>query len=191
MRKTVLLLSIILLTSTSLAYTSQSSAPETELPEVGATPGSMTYKLERAQESLSLALTFDEKRKTEKKLRFARKRLAEAKELGERNDSEKSVRAMEEYRKNIEEVEDSMEKLPQEERDRMREDLDRTRSSAETVLTGLQERLPEQAMKGLEAAPENKEAEKVGNRPEGTGKDESAPVRKGFVATGKVVADTS
>jgi len=188
MKNTVLLFSTVFLISTAVAHAghSEQSQEQVQLPEAGATPGSMMYNVEKIQESASLLLTFDREKKAEKRLKFARERLAEAKKLGEKNDSENSAKAMKKYRENIQSVEKNVENFSPENRGQIKEELNRTRSRAETVLTGMREQLPEQAMKGIKTA-----LGETGVPQEKTERDRGRSSTSGYMATGRVIRNTS
>lgn len=177
------------------------------LPEPGATPGSMMFGLERAQESVSLALTFNKKKKAQKKLNFAQKRLSEAKKLAEDNESERAGKAMEMYQEQFRSAQETADQLPEEAKRELGEDLNDTREVSVGMLKDLKERLPEEAMKGINRAIKAQEGERKptpteprGEKPDraqgeqpGTGQpDNTSAEQEGseggaYVATGRVI----
>ncbi|MFB6207758.1 MAG: DUF5667 domain-containing protein [Candidatus Nanohaloarchaea archaeon] len=90
--------SAVLLT-TAMMLGGVTAAPNFGNP--GQTPGDALYGLDRAMESLSLALTFSKQARANKSLKFARERLAEAKQLQEMNRTELANRSVGSYQKMI------------------------------------------------------------------------------------------
>ncbi|MFB6204468.1 MAG: DUF5667 domain-containing protein [Candidatus Nanohaloarchaea archaeon] len=87
------------LTAAVMVLGGAAAAPNLNNP--GKTPGDTLYGLDRAMEALSLALTFSKKARVNKTLEFARERLAEAKQLQERNRTRLANRSVESYQETI------------------------------------------------------------------------------------------
>lgn len=149
-----------------LGAVSAQTAYNEELPEPGTTPGSMMFGLERAQESISLALTFNKEKKVQKRIRMAQERLAEARKLSEANDSVNSAKAVEMHSKAMERADQAVRKLPEQKRMNAGKALNTTRNSSITVLEGLKKKLPENAMKGIDTAIEAHKNKGIGKVPD-------------------------
>lgn len=173
MRKISLLIAIVLASPLVLGQPADSG-----LPEPGTAPGDMLYGLEKAQESISLALTFDSETKAEKKLRYADERLAESRHLMESGENQSAARAANRYSELIEQVNTTAQESGSEELQRQVREHIETRQD---VLSSLQEKLPEEAVSGLENAISQR-PENVSGRPNQSG--ESQKSAGGFVVTG-------
>ena len=80
--------------------------------DAGSVPGDTFYGLDRAMERISLALTFNKAKRSEKALKQAQERLMELKQLELEGDAEKlRERARENYAKALGKVEDEVEEL--------------------------------------------------------------------------------
>lgn len=174
MRRLTVVAATVLMASAALGH----GGAHSQLPDPGQAPGDMLYGLEQAQESISLALTFDREAKAEKKLGFARERLSESIHLLEDNRSEEAARAAEMYMRTLEEANSTAEKAAAEE---VQEEIVNGLEQKQEVLQELRQKLPEQAQTGIERVissepPEDVPAEE--NRSRGTG---------GFVVTGGAV----
>lgn len=77
---------------------------QAELASPGQTPGSILYGLDRAAESVSLALTFSSEGKAQKKLQYAEERLSEARAVAEQGDTQAAEDLEQEYSDNIDEA---------------------------------------------------------------------------------------
>jgi serine protease AprX len=80
------------------------------LPQVGVPPGTPAYGVKRAMEKVSLALTFDPEKKTELRMKFAERRLAEAQALAEDNETEKAEKFVQDYQKQLNQTRQIVEK---------------------------------------------------------------------------------
>lgn len=173
MRRLTVAAAAIFMVSAALGH----GGNHTQLPDPGKTPGDMLYGLERAQESVSLALTFSQEAKTEKKLRFARERLSESVHLLENNRTDKASKAAEMYVDTLGDANSTAEKAGAED---VQEDIRKGLEQRNEMLQELQQRLPEQAQPGIEetlsAGPP--EDLPVNNRSQATA---------GFVVTGGAV----
>ncbi len=138
-----------------IAATAAAHPGHTELPEVKAEPGTFSYGLMQAQESISLALTYSKERKAEKRLEFAEKRLAEARHMAEQNQTEKAEEVMERYSRQIQQARQVSADLPEQARERVRQDINRTTANHQEVLGEVLEKVPEQARQGINTALEN------------------------------------
>lgn len=181
------------------------------LPEPGTTPGSLLFGLEQAQESVSLALTFNPEKKAEKRLQIAQERLAEAQKLTENNDSRNAEKAVQMHTKAMERANQAVQRVPEERRQNISQKLNNTRNQSISVLQDLKQRLPESAMKGINTAIEAHQNKGVGNKPANPGQNNSSqnrtqgnntdnpsnsevdqeqpPRPSGYVAKGRVVED--
>lgn len=156
------------------------------LPEPGTVPGDLFYGLDQAQESISLALTFKDKAKAEKKMRFAQERLSESIHLAERGENRSAERTAKRY---VDMMESANKSAVKANNTQLQERIRQQMVNRENTLRQLQERLPQGADTGLEralsriggpeTAPEG-EKDETGNRGSQGG---------GFVVTGKAVAE--
>lgn len=79
--------------------------------DAGVTPDSAMYGLDKAMDSLSLALTFGNANKAEKGIKIAQERLMEAQEMADKDKPEHVEKAREEHQKVIEKAEKELDKL--------------------------------------------------------------------------------
>jgi len=174
-----------------------------QLPEPGTTPASPFFGLEQAQESISLALTFNSEKKANKRLRIAQERLSEAKKLSESNDSENAEKAIRMHSRTMERASQNIQDLPEDRRANATRELNRTRNRSVSVLQDLKQRLPESAMKGINTAIEAHRQRGLGNMSEEPGRQGKRPDRNmtdteldrdleravpnSYMATGRVV----
>lgn len=151
MRKISLIVALILTASMAVGQQSVS-----DLPDPGTAPGDILYGLEKAQESVSLALTFDREAKAEKRLKFAEERLAESRHLMESGDNQSAERAAERYSELVQRVNDTAQQTENEE---LQQKLQVQLENRQDILRGIQDRLPAEADTRLENAidqgPEN------------------------------------
>lgn len=165
----------------------------TNLPEPGTAPGTALFGLEKAQESISLALTFNKEKKVKKRLKISEERLAEAKKLSTKNDSESAEKAVQMHTKAIENAEKAIQKLPEERKEELNEEVKRSREKSISTLEDLKQKLPESAMKGIDTAITAHKQKGLGNK---SGSSEDVLDRqyrgqKGYMATGRVMKSTS
>lgn len=78
--------------------------------DAGTTPDSAFYGFERALEGISLAFTFNEQKKVEKRFNYANERLLEAKETAEKGSSEGTEKALNAHNKIMEKIGKSVNK---------------------------------------------------------------------------------
>jgi len=122
------------------------------LPEPGNTPVSPLFGLEKAQESVGLALTFNKEKKAHKKLHMAQERLSEAEKLSDNNDSKNAEKAVKMHSKAMENAEKAVKALPEDKREEAGKQLNESRQDSMAVLQDLKQKLPESAMKGINTA---------------------------------------
>ncbi len=186
-----------------------------ELPEPGTTPGSPFFGLEKAQESVSIALTFNPEKKAHKRMHIAQERLSEAQKLSEDNESSNAEKAVQMHARAMERASQAVQNLPENKRVNVSQELDSTRNQSVSVLQDLKQRLPESAMNGIntaieahrergaEAASEgpgpDKRPDQNNTRPSNTTQqpsrpdvsgDEDTPRSGGYRATSSVVRDS-
>lgn len=147
MKKLVLAASVVFVAAIAAGHSSHD-----ELTRATDLPGSTTYGLDRAMEAVSLALTFSRETKAKKRLAIAEERLSEARELAERNRTQKAGKALEAYANQMEHVERIRETLPEEKRAEVSEHINATREKRNAVLTDVLQRIPGNARKGIETA---------------------------------------
>ncbi len=75
-----------------------------ELDDPGTTPDSILYGLDRAMESVSLAMARSPEAKAEKRLEIAEERLSESRDLAQRNRSDLANETAREYNDNVDEA---------------------------------------------------------------------------------------
>jgi hypothetical protein len=173
-----------LATSVSLIFllgaVSANSGDHSELPEPGTTPGSPFFGLEQAQESISLALTFNKEKKATKKLHIAQERLSEAKKLSDNNDSKNAEKAVQMHTEAMENAEKAVQRISEDKRVNASQELESARNRSFSVLQNLKQKLPESAMKGIDTAIQ-------AHRQKGIGQQQDQGSRtRGYVATGRV-----
>ena len=95
MRKIYMVVTMLLVFSPAYA---QSVGEEIK---AGITPDNPLWILDKLEEKLELALTFDKAKKVEKRIEFAEERLAEAQEMVAKNKTEHAVKALEEQERLI------------------------------------------------------------------------------------------
>jgi hypothetical protein len=135
-----------------LLFSGVASAQTSELPSAGITPGSPFFFLERFFEGIGTFFTFGEANKARRLIAFAEERLAEAKVLSERGDSDNVERASELYEEQFSEAQERAE------RSRDTEALARVTEATSkhfAVLEDVIERVPEQAKESVRRALEN------------------------------------
>jgi len=101
---------LVLLTSFVIAEDAEPELYEDDT-EAGVTPDSLFYGLDRAMERISLALTFNKAKKTEKGLKYAEERLMEVKQMIEENKVDKAVKAQEHHAKALERAKEALGKV--------------------------------------------------------------------------------
>jgi hypothetical protein len=107
---------LLMLVAIPLAYADEhletEASIEAELNQsAGVTPDSPFYGIDKALDSISLALTFDHAARAEKSLAIAKERLLEVKAMIEENKADKAEDAEKEYEKALKDSEDAVEKI--------------------------------------------------------------------------------
>ena len=144
----------------------------TSLPVPGATPGSAAFGFEKVYESIALTFTGDEKKEM-KKMRFAQERLAEAEKLASQNRSERAVKALQLYRKQVSDVKDE----------------EARRNLSETGMQKIQELNDTLQDKGFSDIVDSmtRQAQQMKGSEGNVSEEASSPRGTGFMATGRVV----
>lgn len=190
MRQLVALTAIVLLAATATAHADHSSE---SLPEATHKPGSVMFGLERAMESVDLALTFSQEKKVRKKLKYAEERLIEANQLAEENESKRAEKAVRMYSRQMKEVNRSLERLPEDRQDDLRQHVKGSVEVQAAVLESVMKKTPEAANKGLKNVLENSPLDPVHDRgrKEDTGKSGDTGTESqsssGYSVTGRAV----
>ena len=148
MKRLVSLVALVFLTG----FVGAHDGSHSEFPEPGTTPASPLFGLEQAQESISLALTFNNERKAQKRIQFAKERLSEASHLTDNNDSANAEKAIKMHTEAMERAGQAIQNLPEEKRENVNQNLNATRNQSISVLSELRQRLPESAIQGIETA---------------------------------------
>ncbi len=148
MRKilSILLYTILLLT---IPIT---TAQEVDLPSAGITPDSPLYRLDKAIERISLAITFNKAEKADKRLQIASERLAELKEMTLKGKTEYSDNLADEYSDNIRVANEIAAAVSKEDRSKFYQLIELTTSKHLLVLDQLHENAPVQAKSAIEKA---------------------------------------
>jgi hypothetical protein len=133
------------------------AAQPADLPKPGQTPGDLFYGLERASESLELAVASapvigSKELAAKVRANHAAERLAEAKELAERNRTENVEKLMQEYSENMNR---SVQVARESGQPEFAERLRNVSRDQVQVLERVRDRVPEQARKGIDRAIEN------------------------------------
>ncbi|MFB6246025.1 MAG: S8 family serine peptidase [Candidatus Pacearchaeota archaeon] len=117
--------------------------------KASAGPGSFAYGLDRAFESINLALTFNQTKKVQKRLDFAEERLAEAQVAAARDRLDRAQEAIENYEKTIEKAKETSEKSGNPKAEEM---IENSRSKNSEALQKVYEKVPEQAKPSISEA---------------------------------------
>jgi hypothetical protein len=128
------------------------TAQEVDLPSAGITPDSRLYGLDRAIERISLAITFNEVEKAEKRLQIASERLAELKEMTIKGKTEYSDNLADEYIDNIRAANEIAAVVSKEDRSKFDQLFELKTSKHVLVLDQLHENVPDQAKSAIEKA---------------------------------------
>jgi len=125
-----------------------------EEEDAGLLPDSILYRLDKAFERVSLALTFDKVAKAEKRLRIASERLAELKEMVGKGKSEYSDDLTEEYDNNLKEANEIAKtaQLLKEDKSKLTEVIALATSRHLAVLDEVIEKVPDQAKEAIKSA---------------------------------------
>jgi DNA repair exonuclease SbcCD ATPase subunit len=131
-------------------------AQEEELPDAGTTPDSILYGLDKAFESISLALTFNKAAKAEKRLQMASERLSELKVMTDKGKPEYFDDLADEYDNNIRAANEiaTTAKLLREDKSKLTELVALATSKHLSVLDKVEEKVPEQAKEAITKAKE-------------------------------------
>ncbi len=149
MRALAVFTAVLVMTSVAFAQ------PADSLQEPSSLPGSITYSIDRAIESVSLAFTFSDKAEAEKRLDIAEKRLAEARELSDMNRSDDTEKVMKEYVEQMSKAEEITEDLPRDDRQEVRTRVNESAEIHAGVLKEVMEKIPVEARQGIETALES------------------------------------
>jgi len=182
-----------------VAQTENSSLEDVE-EEAGVTPDNgFMWGMERAMESVSLGFTFNKTKKAQKSLEYANERVAEAQKMAEENKSEASEKAMKNWEKNMNSVEQIRKRLQEKNKSQEAENITNGLKNAEMTLERVRNRIMnddnpnnDNALQGLDKAlgnvrksmgnitgPENAEKNSQGDnirKPEISGNSESDDV---------------
>ena len=103
----------IMLVLAMFAFSPFALAEETDVvvADEGVTPDSLLYGLDKAMERISLALTFDKAKRSEKALQHAEERLAEVKAMIEQNKLDKAEKARKGHEDDLNEAEEAAEEI--------------------------------------------------------------------------------
>lgn len=200
MKKLFAAFAVLLVTSLVGAHSVHGS----ELPAEKAKPGTFNYGVMKAQESISLALTFNKKEKAKKHLKFAERRLVEAENAADEGEKEKAGELVKNYQKQLGKAQEIKSQLSESEREEVQEEINQSSKASIEVLEDLSDRVPEQAKAGIQQALDNVrkqgkpedtgKRDGTGNRDNNTGRTDNAGKKntdqeasQGYVATGKVV----
>lgn len=148
------------------------------LADAGKVPGDLLYGLDRAQESLSLAFSFSDRAKAEKRLDFAEERLAESVHLIENNRSDEAERTVRDYVELTREANKTATELNNSE---LQESINERLESRNELFQELQAKLPEEADTGLQNM--------MRQRPE-TIDNRKAPPTGGFLIMGGEIPES-
>ena len=118
-------------------------------------PGQPFYFLKRWREKLGLAFTFDPVEREKKRIALAQERLAEAKKLLEQGRSEWAQRLMTEYAQEVERALANLERIPEEKKKELAQNLEQLAARHELVLEQVAEKVPEEAKPAIERAIES------------------------------------
>ena len=125
-----------------------------EQESAGITPDSVFYGLDKALESIRLALTFDHVNKAELHLKYANERLAEAQKVIEKNDLKHLERLMKDMEKELNETTDEISKAKSQGKDvdAVVQRVEEATSKHTAVLQGLLDKVPENARDNIQHA---------------------------------------
>ena len=203
MKKLYMIIMLILLTTSVFAQ-------EEGMKKSGITPDSPLYGLDRAMESLRLALTFNSEKEANLHLEYAEERLAEIQKMIEENKAQYVTKLELARQKSLNKSNEYMEKAKEKGRDvsELALKVQEATSKHLAILDGLLEKVPEQAREHIQNAIErssmNKAVESItkekpvvgeGNKPEDKGADvqsennDMTDDKKSDVASGKYGED--
>ena len=120
--------------------------------DTGITPDSPFYFVDNFWKSVRLTFTFNKIRKIERRMEFARERLAEAEQMSKENKVEAMERALERYEKQIQHAEEKIEK-----RTELADKVAEMTAKHLKILERVIDKAPENARAGLERALEASE----------------------------------
>ncbi len=132
-------------------------AQTNDLPEPGMLPDSPFYFLKSWSEGIGTFFTFGEIKKAERFLNLSGKRLAEAKALAEKDNTEDASRAIERYEEQLERALQRAERGKEKglDTDEVLERISEAILKHQGVLADVYEKVPEEARAGIERAMEN------------------------------------
>ncbi|OKY77458.1 MAG: hypothetical protein BTN85_2109 [Candidatus Methanohalarchaeum thermophilum] len=126
---------------------------EDKLPNPGITPDSYLYGLDRAMESIHLAITNGEQNKAKLHLKLAEERLSEGVEMGYRGNNKLADQMTEQYNKNVDQSLETTQEIAQEqERTQLQERIATQTTHHIEVLEHVMNRVPGQAREAIENA---------------------------------------
>lgn len=176
MKKAILGILILLTTTTVTAHGGGHSG----LPEPGTTPDSIFYGFDTAMDGLSLALTFNDQAKAEKRISIGRERLAEARTMALKSDNESASVAAKNFQKNMDAARKISQGLDQNSSEEVSGKINQTYRENKEVLKGLIEVVPEEASTGIRTALER--STRIGMRQLPVGRPDSS----GFISSGRI-----
>lgn len=150
MRKTIGLIAVAL-----VLFGVPAQAEELALPNPGLLPGHVLYFLDGWAESIQAALTFDPSAKAERLARQAEERLAEARALAARGETERAERTVARYEEQLTKAQAQAEVARIRDDQQAEDVLARVAESTlrhQAVLAEVYERVPEQAKPSIEQA---------------------------------------
>ncbi|MFB6144144.1 MAG: DUF5667 domain-containing protein [Candidatus Nanohaloarchaea archaeon] len=180
MKRTAAALALVFTVSLAAGHSAHA-----ELAKPTTLPGSATYGLDQAMESISLALTFGEAKKAKKRLKFAEERLAEAAKLASQNRSQKAGKALRSYSRQMENVEQATSELPGEKQAEISEHINATREKRTAVLEKVMQKVPDQALQGIRTALDIPAP--PGKPQQDSQESEDTGFSPGYTATGRVI----
>ena len=111
MEAKTILLGVVLIALLAMPLAIAQAAEVDLQGDPGITPDSAMYGLKLGWEKIQLGLTFNQEKKAEKELKFAQKRLLEAKEMAEKGDLKAMEKAEKEHDKLIEKAKERVSKM--------------------------------------------------------------------------------
>ena len=149
MKKTILLLIIF-----SFLFATAIFAEESGFPESGLTPDSNFYFLKSWKESIQTFFTFGAENKAKQFLHLAEVRLAEYQKMIEKGKTEIAQKILDKYEQQLNHALEKTEEAKDQGKDveKLKEEISEKILKHQKVLTGILEKVPEEAKKGIENA---------------------------------------
>ena len=150
MRGISLLIALVFLFSLEIGVLAQ----EIELPNPGLTPDSPFYFLDTLGEKIGMLFTFGSEKKAEKALQFAEEKIAEVEAMAEKNKIEALEKANQNYQKYLGLANEKVKEAGIKGKDveRLVNLIKEKTSKHQEILSGVLEKVPEQAKSGIEKA---------------------------------------